>query len=356
MREVLLDYLACPHCHSQTLAMNAVQRLANGDIFSGGIRCNACGNNYPIIEGIPYLVTNGLRSELLDESFADAEGDEKLAEKVTVANVRFHNLVADVYEKDLSTKGVFGRFTQNRIREALKFLKARTNGKLLLDMGCGTGNVLQNANDFFESVIGTDVSVSMLKKAQRGGLDVVIGSCTRSPYKRECADVVSAFSVLHHLLEPREFFEEAYRLLKTGGWIYTDWDPNAEGVEKVHNSAYALKIQELYGEGLNWLFGKMKNRTTFHFSSEEIGSLSRLAEYHHHYSNGFYRHQLETILQEIGYREIQIIPHWNSLSFEKGSLSVIPFDQRLVMWAKMLVTFCSDSALLAPNLMIFAQK
>lgn len=59
MRPDLLDLLACPLCKGP-LAL-AVEREEEGEIAAGTLACDACGESYPIADGIPDLLPPELR-------------------------------------------------------------------------------------------------------------------------------------------------------------------------------------------------------------------------------------------------------------------------------------------------------
>lgn len=54
MREWLLDILVCPLCKGELSLENAERR--GDEIISGMLRCESCGVNYPVTEGIPDMV------------------------------------------------------------------------------------------------------------------------------------------------------------------------------------------------------------------------------------------------------------------------------------------------------------
>lgn len=54
MRRKLLDILCCPVCKGE-LTLKVVEENES-EIVEGSLRCQACGVDYPIIEGIPNLL------------------------------------------------------------------------------------------------------------------------------------------------------------------------------------------------------------------------------------------------------------------------------------------------------------
>ena len=59
MRPELVELLACPLCKAE-LALTVVDE-EGGEILSGALDCAACGETFPIEEGIPNLLPPELR-------------------------------------------------------------------------------------------------------------------------------------------------------------------------------------------------------------------------------------------------------------------------------------------------------
>lgn len=79
--------------------------------------------------------------------------------KMTVKNMNSYDYVADFYDK--FTKA----FDYNDyIKKCFSNLKNKPNGNLVLDCGCGTGNLLEVLADKFDCT-GVDISEEMLQRA-----------------------------------------------------------------------------------------------------------------------------------------------------------------------------------------------
>src|ERR671930_2172044 len=62
MRERLLEFVVCPRCRG---AFRSVPfRSEGGDIVEGKLACDACGAEYPVIDGIPRLLGPDLLAPL----------------------------------------------------------------------------------------------------------------------------------------------------------------------------------------------------------------------------------------------------------------------------------------------------
>lgn len=94
-------------------------------------------------------------------------------------------------------------------------------GDVVVDLGCGSGELLTSLDGKFNQRIGLDVS--------RRRLDEMVGGCTigwdfreadlngRFPLNDASVDVVVANQVIEHIIDPVLFTKEVYRVLRVGG-------------------------------------------------------------------------------------------------------------------------------------------
>jgi ubiquinone/menaquinone biosynthesis C-methylase UbiE/DNA-binding transcriptional ArsR family regulator len=123
---------------------------------------------------------------------------------------------------------------QARVDAALKRLFARAPARDLLDIGTGTGHVLQLLGDEVEAAIGIDRSRDMLLVARanihRAGLrhcQVRQADMMHLPFAGATADAVTFHMVLHYAEDPAGAIVEAARVLRPGGrLIIVDFAPH----------------------------------------------------------------------------------------------------------------------------------
>jgi len=100
-------------------------------------------------------------------------------------------------------------------------------GKAVLEVGCGTGLVLDRIAEFAGSAKGIDLSPGMLEKAKERGLDVCEGSATELPFDDNTFDVTCSFKVLAHIPDIEKALSEMARVTKPGGMVlaelYNPW-------------------------------------------------------------------------------------------------------------------------------------
>ena len=115
-----------------------------------------------------------------------------------------------------------------KVRSILEGLAQRCGSDRLLDLGCGTGFILQLAGDLFREVHGVDVTPAMLERVDtsRGNVTLHCQSAEELPFEENTFNLVTAYSFLHHLEDYRRVLAEAFRVLKPGGVCYVDLEPN----------------------------------------------------------------------------------------------------------------------------------
>ncbi|HEY8379192.1 MAG TPA: class I SAM-dependent methyltransferase [Nannocystis sp.] len=95
-------------------------------------------------------------------------------------------------------------------------------GKDVLEVGCGTGLILQRVVTSAKSARGVDLSPGMLAHARRRGLDVVEGSATELPFADASFDVTYSFKVLAHVPAWERALAEMARVTRPGGYMIFD--------------------------------------------------------------------------------------------------------------------------------------
>lgn len=113
----------------------------------------------------------------------------------------------------------------DRIEASIVVEHAR--GMRVLEVGCGTGLVLEKIAPVAASAVGVDLSAGMIARARGRGLEVVRGSATALPFASSSFDVVCSFKVLAHVPDIERALVEIARVTRPGGVMllefYNPW-------------------------------------------------------------------------------------------------------------------------------------
>ena len=141
------------------------------------------------------------------------------------ANIAFHRLLADQY----SLQPFHREENRLRVRRILESLRSRSAELRLLDVGCGAGFIFELAHDLFAELDGVDITPEMIARMRPyPNAKATIAPVENLPYPPETFDVVTCYSVLHHLHDLPVAFKEIRRVLKPGGVFYADESPAEE--------------------------------------------------------------------------------------------------------------------------------
>jgi len=96
-------------------------------------------------------------------------------------------------------------------------------GKRVLEVGCGTGLLLQRFAEFASKATGIDLSEGMLAKAKARGLDALLASATALPFESASFDVACSFKVLAHIPAIDEALAEMARVVAPRGYVIAEF-------------------------------------------------------------------------------------------------------------------------------------
>lgn len=228
-------------------------------------------------------------------------------QKVIEANIALHSRMSDDYS---TCEPHFRPENIQKVEDKLKPVIEATNAKRLLDLGCGTGFMINIAKKYVQEIHGVDVTQAMMDKVDKSGHATIVlhNHDTGSfPVEEGSFDVVTGYSFLHHLYDVVPTLQTAYKALRTGGQFYADLDPNYyfwEGVNQLdRNGQYdgivkrEIEMVTYKDEDIEKNFGVDKEV----FNQAEFGK---------NIKGGFREEELVAALKNIGFTDVQFFYHW----------------------------------------------
>jgi ubiquinone/menaquinone biosynthesis C-methylase UbiE len=146
--------------------------------------------------------------------------------EVINANIAVHSKLATFYAK---TEPHFRPENVAIVDARVKAIAEATKAKKLLDLGCGTGFMINVAKNHVKHVVGVDVTRAMLDQVDKTGpgtIELHEHDTGSFPAETGTFDMVTAYSFLHHLYDIEPTLGTAAKALRKGGQFYVDLDPN----------------------------------------------------------------------------------------------------------------------------------
>lgn len=196
MRAVLLDLLACPHCHGR-LQCRVSSTAAGGDVLAGDLACERCRGSYPIDRGIPRFVPS--------DNYASSFGYQWN---------RFRREQIDAFNGT--------HLSERRWRTETGWEGDWLNGKWVLDAGCGAGRFLEVVSRSGGcDVVGVDMSnaVDAAREmlAGRANVHLVQASIFELPFRPGAFDGVYCIGVIQHTPDPPRAIHSLAAVVRPGG-------------------------------------------------------------------------------------------------------------------------------------------
>lgn len=119
-----------------------------------------------------------------------------------------------------ATEGYYSPLTKKVYNELLdEFEKYRKTGKIL-DVGCGRGWFLLEAQKRGWEVYGTEYSDTALEICKASGIKMTEGKLENNSFLENEFDVITSFEVLEHINNPMEELNNIHKFLRKDGLFY----------------------------------------------------------------------------------------------------------------------------------------
>lgn len=229
-----------------------------------------------------------------------------ISEQNIRANRAYHDYVAKNYERDPRVRlGAMHANSAKRLEWLQRQYAIPTDSSLVLNLGCGTGNLMKKADEIFGFTVGMDISLNMLKQAKRYTNSLVQADALKIPLKSESLSLVFCAALLHHIYDLKVFFGSVYRVLKPGGIFYSDYDLNRRFSQTIKRIPF-----------FSFIFSSYKNISDkFIFTKEDKRAwraIHDIAEYHEEFRNGLEPSEIVNIARRVGFSQIKWLCHCDS--------------------------------------------
>ncbi|MHB8413707.1 MAG: methyltransferase domain-containing protein [Candidatus Acidiferrales bacterium] len=252
MKKELLNILCCPSC-GQGLDLRIYQESGatpgpadapggKAEVTSGLLKC-ACGNSYPVVEGVPRLIEGVLANypEFLRTFGPKIESDiclSKLGSNMTDRELKndFDGIRKSYsrawslfdYAEDKTWGWTLGE-RQKVFLSDVGLTQDELRGQLLLDAGCGNGTLSALLGTLGPEVVGIDLNDGLgLANGNRTryagdhwtSVQFVQGNLFFPPVKPDTFDLIYCSGMVHRTPNPKESFQKLVPLVKKGGRLY----------------------------------------------------------------------------------------------------------------------------------------
>ena len=200
MKESALEIITCPHCQGQLVIADA-QNGSCDEIENGALKCESCPAIFPIRNYIPRFV-----------------GSE-------------HYTVSFGFQWNIHARTQVDKFngtsiSRDRFFSETKWQPQELEGKMILEVGCGSGRFTQIMLDAGATCFSVDYSNAVdacwANNAPHPKLHLFQSDMFHLPFKKDAFDKITCFGVLQHTPLPRKAFLGLVPYLKHGGEIAVD--------------------------------------------------------------------------------------------------------------------------------------
>lgn len=193
----------------------------------------------------------------------------------------------------------------DRFRSRWQAATGSWDDKIVVDVGCGPGNVFATVGGKPKLLLGVDVSRGALEMARPLGYTPIQADAHALPFVSGFADIVVLNAAIHHCDDMERVLAEAARLVAPGGILVSDHDPQLTAWDFRGPAKWAWDFRlKLY----LWM------KKGFHRSVEEQ-AIALTSEIHHEPGDGVTPELFHRVLSPLGF-EVELYPHNHDMGAE----------------------------------------
>ena len=152
-------------------------------------------------------------------------------------------------QKFFDEKSISWHFSEKDSRNAIKLVSMLTyeNPEIILDVGCGTGELYPFLRKRHKEtkIIGMDLSLKMLKKIHFNYDCIFQGNAEKLPIQNDSVDIVLNYCVFPHFIDKIQAIKEAFRVLKKNGHYYIIHPDGRKKTDEKHRNQKFTVVSHL---------------------------------------------------------------------------------------------------------------
>ncbi len=227
-------------------------------------------------------------------------------DEIIKANIQVHSKMAKTYS---TSEPHFRPENIQKVSDVLGGFFKDQKIKRALDLGCGTGFMINILKKFAEEIDGVDVTQEMLDQVDKSGkTQVRLHKHDTGTFgvEKGTYDVVTMYSFIHHLFDVKPTFKTAYEGLKSGGKLFIGLEPNFYFWNALRDLDHKGNFDEIVAREVRAVDEDEVVAIKFGVSKDTLDK----AEFSKSIKGGFKEEELLADLKAIGFKNIRVEYDW----------------------------------------------
>ncbi len=224
------------------------------------------------------------------------------------ANITVHSAMADDYNL---IEPHFRPESIARVEGIIKNIAEKNKISNALDLGCGTGFMINILKKYASNITGIDVTQPMLDKVDLSGnakIELINGDTGATILRENYYDIATAYTFLDHLYDMMPTFNNCFKSLKSGGIFYADLSPNAFFWDEIKKMSVDGKEYDSIITREILAVTKKDEEIEKQFGVHK--EIFIKAEFQKHVEGGLREENVKEQLLKVGFKEVKFIYHW----------------------------------------------